>query len=348
MVRSMRLLLSLTISLTLTATASFATEPGLIINLSSMTTEYNKGQYQTAFYIGSQFLKQEPSNLGVHYLLGNCYVKFGQMEKAREEYAYCARAGQGSTLGAAAQQALQQVCTLLSKPQTPLEKAGTSAGAAGTTPATTACTSAAGAGTAAATPSSTGTTGAAAGTAPASAPGSATASGAAAVPAPVDKVDLQTLEYKERILKQGADLIAANRTKLKNQIESLRREAAQNMQSDFAMGSGSSFVSPEMRIKQLEDDNAAEELKITAFYKGQADAIGRQKGDLTSQAQPGNGDVRLRQQGSGLFLRNYVNYHGQVPLPPPPPELQAKAMPLNMAIPAKKSVVKNQPKDGSN
>ncbi len=66
-----------------------------------MTTEYNRGQYQSAYYIGCQILKEEPSNLGVHYLLGNCYVKFGQLDKAREQYEYCARAGAGSTLGAA-------------------------------------------------------------------------------------------------------------------------------------------------------------------------------------------------------------------------------------------------------
>ncbi len=331
MVLSMRLLLSLTISLTLAASACFASENGLIINLPTMTIEYNKGQYQTAFYIGSQILKEEPSNLGVHYLLGNCYVKFGKLDKAKEEYTYCARAGLGSNIGSSAQQALQQLADQQSNAQ-PAAQAPVASGASSPAAATK------------------------------NTADSATTPGAMPAAA-VDKVDLQTLEYKERILKQGSDLIAANKAKLKKQIETIQRELEQGMQGispDFDLGNGKIVPNNDYkgetarlqadaakRIKQLEDDNAAEEIKIAAFYKGQAEAIGQQKSALTSQAQPGNGDVRLIQKGSGLFVRNYVNYHGQVPLPPPPPELQAKALPLDTSNQTKKAPGKI-PRDGGN
>ena len=88
------------------------------------------------------------------------------------------------------------------------------------------------------------------------------------------------------------------------------------------------------RIKQLEYDNAVEEQKITAFYQSQVDKVSSQKGNLTTQAQVGSGDLRMMQKGSGLFVRNYINFHGEPPsdaqpVLPPPPELRAVAKKLN-------------------
>jgi hypothetical protein len=319
---SMRLILSLSISLTLTLGAAQAYEPTPPINLTSMTDQYTRGQYQMAQYIGAQLLRQEPSNLAVHYLLGNCYVKFGQLDKAKAEYNFCARVGQGSQLGTVAQQALNNIVTIQNAPQS--TSANTASASAGP-PAD------ASAGTA--------------GTAEAPAASLIETAPPAASPAP-DKLDLQTLEYKERLLKAGADLIAANKLKLERQIESIHNQtelaihgtSADQTSSTF-MDSGRLVREAAERIRMLQENNASEERKITANCQAQVDAIGSQKGNLTSQAQVGNSEVRLEPKGTGLFVRNFINYHGEVPLPPPPPELRAKALKLNPDPPKKQKAV---------
>jgi len=247
-----------------------------------MTSEYNRGDFLLAEQIGGRILTQEPTNLGVHYLLGNIYAKYGKFDRAAAEYKYCTQQGYGSQIGKFSQQALDQLRTRQNQ-----------------APAATATASGANIDTASTSPS----------------------------PAPpADVVDLQTLEYKERILKAGADLIAANRIKLQRQIDTIEAElerAADDPQRPRLERAA------EAKIKSLKENCDKEELKITAYYQAQADAITSQKGNLTSQAARGKGDVRLVQKGSSLFVRNYVNYHGEMPLPPPPPELQAKALSLD-------------------
>lgn len=320
MMMSTRLILSLSISLTLTLGAAKAYEPAPPINLTSMTEQYTSGQYQMAQYIGAQLLRQEPSNLAVHYLLGNCYVKFGQLDKAKAEYNFCARVGQGSQLGTVAQQALNNITTIQNAPQS------TSANTASTSAGPTADASAG---------------------SPAEAPAASLIETAPlpAGPAP-DRMDLQTLEYKERLLKSGADLIAANKLKLERQIESIHNQtelaihgtSADQTSSTF-MDSGRLLREAAERIRLLQENNASEERKITANCQAQVDAIGSQKTNLTSQAQVGNSEVRLEPKGTGLFVRNFINYHGEVPLPPPPPELRAKALKLNPGPPQKQKAV---------
>ncbi|MBS1998112.1 MAG: hypothetical protein JSS86_17435, partial [Cyanobacteria bacterium SZAS LIN-2] len=141
------------------------------------------------------------------------------------------------------------------------------------------------------------------------------------------------------------DLIAANRVKLQRQIEAIQRQAEQAIDDldDDLNGNGRGGPPGHMqekqrlrsnaaeRIKSLKENAAAEEQKITAYYQAQVDAITARKGDLSSQTSRGNGDVRLEQKGSGLFVRNYINYHGELPPPPPIPELQATARGLQPA-----------------
>ena len=159
------------------------------------------------------------------------------------------------------------------------------------------------------------------------------------------------LEYKERMLKTGADLIAANRIKLQRQIEAVQEHvngAVQDMDGQIPSGvnrmtamAGLGQAREKLlndaaaRIQRMQDDNDAEEQRITAYYQAQVDRIASQKPNLSSQAQVGKGDMRLRQKGTGLFVRNYVNFHGEVPLPPPPPELKATAQKLNPDPPGK-------------
>lgn len=345
MVTSMRLLLSFPISLALTLGVAQAYEPGPQINLTSMTSEYTKGNYPMAQYIGGQLLKQEPSNLAIHYLLGNCYVKFGQLDKAKAEYNFCARVGQGSHLGTTAQTALDQIGAIQAgrqdkSPQTP-NAIGSATGSSIGSATESSAGSSAGSLVEPSTTASAGASRVTVQTVPAEAAGP-----------PPDKVDIQTLEYKERLLKTGADLIAANKVKLQRQIETVQTNAetavqdmdgqipggSNRMTAMAAYGQARERMQAEAaaRIKQLEAENAAEEQRITAFYQAQADKITSQKGNLTSQAEVGHGDTRLVQKGSGLFVRNYINFHGEVPLPPPPPELKATAQKLNADLSAKK------------
>jgi hypothetical protein len=81
-------------------------------------------------------------------------------------------------------------------------------------------------------------------------------------------------------------------------------------------------------IQNLRDQNELEERRITAGTQAQVDKISSQKGNLTTQAQVGKGQLRMVQKGSNLFVRNYINFHGEPPLPPPPPELKATAKKL--------------------
>ena len=260
-----------------------------------------------AHYIGWQLLKQEPSNLAVHYLLGNCFVKFSQWDKAKLEYSYCAQVGLGSPIGKVARTALDQV--------TAIQLGGQNGSPQSTS----------------AVPSK----------APVVSSDAAAGETSAAPEAPPpDAVDIQTLEYKERILKQGADLIAANKDKLQRQIETI------NSQTDLAIRGVADGVPNQnsgvdrerlmreatAKIKMLEDNNVREEQKITAYYQAQANNISSQKGNLASQAQLGKGDIRIQPKGTGLFVHNYINYHGEVPLPPPPPELKATALKLGTGV----------------
>ncbi len=106
---SISMALTLSINLALTPGSALADEYTPPITVTSMTNEYTKGNYQMAKYIGAQLLKQEPSNLAIHYLLGNCYVKFNQLDKAAAEYKFCAQLGQGSQIGTFAKTALDQI-----------------------------------------------------------------------------------------------------------------------------------------------------------------------------------------------------------------------------------------------
>ena len=260
-----------------------------------MTSEYNRGDFLLAEQIGRRILTQEPTNLGVHYLLGNIYAKYGKFDRASAEYKYCTQQGYGSQIGKFSQQALEQLRQRQS--QEAQSSATTDGAALSTQPLST-------------QPLATRPT------------------------PPPDSVDLQTLEYKERILKTGADMIAANKIKLQRQIDTIEAEldrAAADPQRDRLEKTA------QARIQSLKENCAQEELKITAYYQAQADAITSQKGNLNSQATPGKGDVRLVQKGSGLFVRNYVNYRGEMPLPPPPPELQAKALSLDQTSAKPKS-----------
>lgn len=326
----MRLLHSLFISLILTLGTAQAYEPKQSIDLASMAKAYNNGNYPMAQYIGCRLLKQAPGNLAVHYLLGNCYVKCSQLDKATAQYKYCAEQGKGSQIGTFACTALDQISALPKSPQDATAAAtGPAASPAGSLVESSVESSAS----------------------PAKAQAYSTSSPAKlAAPAesdrpPPDRVDLQTLEYKERLLKTGADLIAANKVKLQRQIETLKANADAGVQDlDGQIPSGANRMAAmaaygparerllnqtAARIKQLEEDNEAEERAITAYYQSQADKISSQKGNLNSQVQVGRGDTRLVQKGSGLFVHNYINFRGEVALPPPPPELRATARKLN-------------------
>ena len=264
-----------------------------------MTSEYNHGNLNAAEQIGAQLLRTEPTNLAVHYLLGNIYVKTNRVDRAVQEYNYCLRVGRGSQVGSFAAKALTQIQSQPTAAPTPVVE---------TCPPVAA--------------------------APARAPTPAAAE-------PLDKVDLQLLEYKERLLKTGTDLIEANRAKLQKQIQSVQSQNELTLDSiprTITSGRGGSMPNPDYanskiqlaeelanKIKSLQDTNAADEKKITDFYNAQVASIDAQKRDLRSQTVPGNGGVRLVQQGSGMFVRNYINYHGDMPLPPLPPELHAIA-----------------------
>ncbi|MBS1991028.1 MAG: hypothetical protein JSS83_10950 [Cyanobacteria bacterium SZAS LIN-3] len=301
----MRRLAAIAVGLALATGSALGLEP-LSVNYDTMTSEYNRGDYLMAEEIGRRILTVQPSNLGVHYLLGNIHVRYGRYDQAMAEYKYCVQHGSGSQIGKNSERALEQISKHRNQQETDKSPtADTTRGVASPLPPT----------------------------------------GPAAQAESPDKVDLQTLEYKERLLKEGADLIAANRVKLQRQIEAIQRQAEQAIDDldDDLNGNGRGGPPGHMqekqrlqsnaaeRIKSLKENAAAEEQKITAYYQAQVDAITARKGDLSSQTSRGNGDVRLEQKGSGLFVRNYINYHGELPPPPPIPELQATARGLQPA-----------------
>ncbi|MBU6454764.1 MAG: hypothetical protein KGS72_23555 [Cyanobacteria bacterium REEB67] len=327
---------SLTTSLALTSALAVARacaqSPGPVYP-DQMTNEYNQGRYAAAEQTGLTLLRSEPSNLAVHYLLGNIYLKTARTDRAVQEYNYCRKFGNGSQIGVFASQGLEQIRQGLPKTTAPdVQSSPISPSPAAPAPITNLQAQ----------------------TAPA-------------------KIDLEMLEYKERLLETGANLIAANRAKLQRQIQSLQNQTEGVLETMTTSASsqrgGSNQLELEKnrleqetatKIQELRDNNAAEELKITAFYKSQVDAIGQQKADLGSQMEKSGcksggvvrtngsktdaetGNVRLVERGSGLFVRNYINYHGEMPLPPLPPELHALAQKMTDTSPnsasGKKSV----------
>jgi hypothetical protein len=269
------------------------------LDVAPLVSAYGKGDYKKAYEIGCLILKQDPGNLTAHYLMGNCYVKFKQIDKAAEEYKYCTQTAAGNQIGKFAQQALDQI---VAHDRAEIEGERSKDAAPQYDPA-----------------ESKGP--------------------------PLDTLDLQTLEYKERLLKTGEDLIAANKKKLDARIERVRVQAedsVQNLQAQIqgspnriaalaAFGPAREQVmnQAEATIQHLREQNEEEERRITAYYQGQVDKISSQKGNLTTQAQVGKGQLRMVQKGSNLFVRNYINFHGEPPIPPPPPELQATARKLS-------------------
>lgn len=164
-------------------------------------------------------------------------------------------------------------------------------------------------------------------------------------------LDLETLEYKERLLKTGVDIINSNKAKLGQQIAAVQNQtkvAIRKVPEQLPGVNGSYIANPEYpknrdrllsesaaRIKQLQDDNDEEEQKITIYYRAQVAAIGRQKDSLTSQIQVGRGDALTAPTGGSRFVHNYVNYHGEVLPPAPPPDLHATALKLQAGKQAK-------------
>lgn len=269
----MRLLLSVSACIALTLGVAQAYESGPPINFASMQSEYNKGHYPMAQYIGCQLLQRQPRNLAVHYLLGNCYVKFSQLDKATAEYKYCAHSGQGSQIGSFARTALEQ----MSAPP-PSVSAGNGSGNSSN--------------------ASSGTT-------------SSTGSGESPPPSlkdttapPAETLDRQTLELKERLLKGGKDEMSANKVRMQKQIATIQSETEAAIQEvpDTIRGLYGRFEpnpeyygnrermvqSSSFRIKQLEDNNAAEDQKITARIQAQIDGLIAQRENLESRAKVRN------------------------------------------------------------
>jgi hypothetical protein len=321
----MRLFSSLITSLALTsalASSGAQAQTSGPVYLDQMTSQYNQGKLAAAEQTGLSLLRSEPSNLAVHYLLASIYARTARLERAVQEYNYCLKFGNGSQIGVFATQGLAQI-----RRGAQLQSQASS----GETGEST-------------SPQ-----------APPQAPQAVFPQAQQTQQAQIaaDKIDLEMLEYKERLLKTGADLIAANRAKLQRQIQSLQNQTDGIIDTMTSSAStqrgGSNQLEIEKnrleqdtanKIQQLRENNAAEELKITAFYKGQVEAIGAQKGDLGSQMEAHGkasarisndanaGNVRMVERGSGLFVRNYINYHGEMPLPPLPPELHALAQKL--------------------
>lgn len=76
------------------------------VDVRTLTSEYNSGQYVKALERSRLVLSRDPGNLNVHYLLGNIFIKLGRLDNAADEYDYCYQHGIGTRIGEYAREAL--------------------------------------------------------------------------------------------------------------------------------------------------------------------------------------------------------------------------------------------------
>jgi len=70
---------------------------------------YREGKYNAAEALAKVLLEQDPTNLRVHYYLGNCCVKLLKIDEAEEQYAICVESGKGTKIADLSQVGLQRL-----------------------------------------------------------------------------------------------------------------------------------------------------------------------------------------------------------------------------------------------
>ena len=95
------------------------------------------------------------------------------------------------------------------------------------------------------------------------------------------------------------------------------QEAFQKMQAES-----------QTRIDAINAEFAKREEEITTEYKRRGDSYGGVMSDISSQQKPGTSLIQMTPQNSNAYVRNFVNYDGYKP-PPPPVPLKAQQRSLD-------------------
>jgi hypothetical protein len=59
----------------------------------NMSSLYSQGRYALAENMGREILRKDPTNLDVHYIMGNIYYKLNDPKSAAQQYHYCVQTG---------------------------------------------------------------------------------------------------------------------------------------------------------------------------------------------------------------------------------------------------------------
>ena len=274
--------------------------------MAGITADYNAGRYLPALEKALVIVRREPKNLEVHYLLGNIFIRLDKLENAYEEYNFCVVHGKGTKVGDYAQKAMKRMQDMAAQadeprqgqppqsqqqqqqqqpqpqalPQFPLP--------------------------------------------PSAIPQSSqpTAAPTAVVPQAQDnsRVGRQSTERSAAANQDGAAFIANKRKTLESQIQHLNSETTLSISQvpRYIYFGKQRIANPDYdstvqairdecasKIKAMQDDNAREEEKINAFYRGLSDSYGRQKDNLRSQGDDGREGHKLLDQDPNMYVQNF-------------------------------------------
>lgn len=95
-----------------------------------MSMQYRQGRYVLAENLGRDILNRDPTNLDVHYLMGNVYYKLDDTKSAALQYSYCLQTGPNTAVAKLAAAALESLKTR----QQQSDRAGATAAAASSAP----------------------------------------------------------------------------------------------------------------------------------------------------------------------------------------------------------------------
>ena len=84
------------------ASANCAGQAATKDEIKSIAQQYSLGRYVLAENMGRELLRSDPTNIDVHYLMGNIYFKLDDLTAARQQYTYCIEAGRRTKASSAA------------------------------------------------------------------------------------------------------------------------------------------------------------------------------------------------------------------------------------------------------
>jgi len=279
---------------------------------------YQKKDFQSALAYGIEELKKAPGNATARYYLAQALVKLNRRDEAIAQFTECERLATEPKLSSYCRQALATLTP--GKSNAAGAGGGTVNGAAATGGANAAATG--------------GTPEAASGSAN-SALNSASANRDAAT-------NLDLLERRANTLQEGVHEIEFLRKQADKKISDINDEGAAQLRDIpqfFERGYyiGGRFhpqhvANPEYqealqrvqaesktKIDAINADFAKRETEVTAEYKRRSDAYGGVMTNMNSQQKPGTSLIQMTPQNTNAYVRNFVNYDGYKPPPPPVP-----------------------------